>query len=496
MGGDDNDSKSGSVPEQIVAVSTLSQTLGVAATQLKLMWRERRLLWLSLAVLLLAATSVATSSARLLAHAEERRAVAEAEAQLWNSQGVIDPHDAAHVGRSIPAPVRPLAAFDPGLSDFVGSSVFIEGHAQNPAQHRPVEGGTALSRFVGFSSAWTLQVVAPLLIILAGFATMSGEVARARLRQELGAGAGAVSLVGGRLLALAAAAGLLALVMCGVSFPAILLQGAGKNEAAALVVIGIAYALYLLIFSALTVAVSGLFASARTGLVILLGVWAISTLLVPRIAPSVAEMLKPTPSVPEFRTAVTHEAENGPNGHDPADERLNAMKDDLLARYQVSKVEDLPVNFRGVALQFGEQNSTETYNRHFEQLYKVYREQEEMQRAFSFLSPMIALQPLSRAYARTDFGSHLAYLRGVEDYRYRLIQALNLNVATHKPAHGQRYHLADIESITRDITYSPGTHRLADVAKAQVPNALILLVWLVLSIGLAVVSALRLGRQS
>ncbi|MDE0658994.1 MAG: DUF3526 domain-containing protein [Gammaproteobacteria bacterium] len=474
----------------------LSQTLGVAATQLRAMWRERRLLWLALSVLLLAGASVATSAARLSAQAEERRAVAEEEALLWDSQGVIDPHRAAHVGRAVPAPVRPLAAFDPGLSDFVGTSVFVEGHSQNPARHRPIEGGAAISRFGGFSAAWTLQIVAPLLIILAGFATMSGEVARERLRQELGAGASASVLVGGRVVALAIAAGLLALVMIVVSLPAILLQGGSETQVAGLGAISGAYALYLLVFCAVTVAVSGLFASARTALVVLLGFWAVSALLVPRVAPAVAETLAPTPSAPAFRAAVTEEARNGVDGHDPADERLNAVRDELLARHQVTDVKDLPVNFRGVALEFGERNSTETYNRHFERLYAVYRRQEVVQRAFAIISPTVALQPWSRAFAGTDFGTHLAYLRGVEDYRYRLIQTLNREVAANKPPPGERFHLADIAAVTRDVVHAPRTVRLSEVAGAQVPNLAILLVWAVLAIGLAAVSALRLGRRS
>ncbi|MYG73996.1 MAG: hypothetical protein F4198_00210, partial [Acidobacteria bacterium] len=82
----------GSPSARIVRIPKLSLTLRVAATQLSLMWRERRLLWLALSVLLLAGTAVATSAARLSSQAEERRAVAEEEALLWDSQGVIDPH--------------------------------------------------------------------------------------------------------------------------------------------------------------------------------------------------------------------------------------------------------------------------------------------------------------------------------------------------------------------------------------------------------------------
>jgi ABC-2 type transport system permease protein len=477
-------------------MAALSQTATVAATQLRLMWREHRLTWLALAVLVLVGASIATNAVRLSAQSTERRAVAAEEARLWDSQGVVDPHDAAHVGRAVPAPVRPLAAFDPGISDFVGSSVFIEGHAQNPARHRPIEGGAALSRFSGFSAAWALQVVAPLLIILAGFSSMSGEIARERLRQELGAGASAAALVGGRLIALAGAAGSLVLAMIGVSLPAILAQGARAGDVAALAVIGGAYVLYLLAFCAITVAVSALFERARTALILLLGFWAVATVLAPRIAPAVAETLVPTPSAPAFRAAATAEAEKGISGHDPADKRLDALRAELLVRHGVTDVEDLPVNFRGVALEFAEKNSTDAFNRHFERLYDVYRRQEAVQRAFALISPTVALQPWSRAIAGTDFGAHLNFLRDVENYRYRLIQTLNREVSANKPPPGERYHLADIATLTRPVVYAPRPRVFGEVAVSQMQSVVILAIWAVLSISLAIVSAARLGRRA
>lgn len=479
-----------------MTVFARSRTLGVAATQLTLMWRERRVVWLMLALLCLTATSVGSNAVRLSAQTLERQAVAEEEARLWDAQGLIDPHAAAHVGRAIPAPVKPLATFDPGLSDVLGASVFIEGHAQNPARHRPIEEGAALSRFGGFSAAWALQIVAPLLLILAGFATLSGDVARERLRQELAAGAPPTALVGGRLLALATVAGLLTLILLGVSLPAILLQGMGSTEPGALPAIGTAYLLYLLTFCALTVGISGLCPSARTSLVVLLSFWVVATLLAPRVAPAVAESLVPIPSAPAFRAAVTAEAESGVDGHDLADKRLEAIKAELLARYNVDDVADLPVNFRGIALEFGERNSTQTYARHFERIYASYQQQERVQRAFAGISPTLALQAWSRAFAGTDFAAHLAYLRGVEDYRYRLIQALNHEVKTHKPRPGEHYHLADIATLSRSITYTSHQQSLAATVAAQVPNLAILLGWTLLGLCLAFISAARLGRAA
>lgn len=352
--------------------------------------------------------------------------------------------------------------------------------------------GAALSRFDGFSAAWALQVVAPLLIILAGFASLSGDVARETLRQELGSGASAHVLIGGRLIALATASLLLVLALLAVSLPGMVGRTLGTADIMALVAMFAAYALYLLVFCAITIGVSARFSAARTSLVVLLGFWVVATLLAPRVAPALAESLDPTPTAPAFRAAVTEDAEHGADGHDPADKRLDALKAEMLARYQVKDVDDLPVNFRGVALEFAEANSTETYNRHFERIYATYQRQAITQRAFAALSPTLALQAVSRALARTDFPAHLAFLRGVEDYRYRLIQALNLEVKQHKAANGSK-HLADIATLTRSVAYSPQHPPLGHIAAAQSVNFAILLAWVLLALGLVFTSARHLG---
>jgi ABC-2 type transport system permease protein len=476
------------------SVVAIQQALAVAAIQLTLMWRERRVLWLALALLLIAGASVLSGAARLTLQAQERQAVSAEEARRWDSQGTIDPHSAAHVGRAIPAPVRPLAALDPGLTDFLGTSVFIEGHAQNPARHRAVDAGTALSRFQGFSAAWALQVVAPLLIILAGFATLSGDTAREALRQELGTGASAGVLISGRLIALATASLLLVLTMLIISLPGLSIQYGGAADLAALLAMAAAYVLYLLVFCALTVGVSALAGSARTSLVVLLGFWVVSTLLVPRVAPAIAESLYPTPSAPSFRAGVTEEAENGADGHDPADKRLDALRATLMARYRVDNVDDLPLNFRGVALEFAEANSTRVYNRHFDRLHATYQQQDATQRLFGLVSPTLALQSWSRAFAGTDFPAHLAFLRGVEDYRYRLIQALNQEVKLHKAPQGGK-HVADIAGITRSVQYRAPQQTLAGTAAAQRGNFVILLAWLMLGCVVVLIAVRKLGRS-
>lgn len=464
-----------------------------ARHQLRLMTRDKRLGWLVAAVLALALASVATGAARLHAQGLERQAATRQNQAIWDALGPINPHGAAHVGRTVYAPISPLAAFDPGLGDYLGSSVKLEGHSQNPSRDRPMEGGSAISRFGGFSAAWALQVVGPLLIVLAGFTTFSGERVRERLRQEFGAGASAKGLVLGRLVGLACAAGLLLAAFMGVGALALLVGGASWSQGLALLAMTLGYALYFLTFTALTVGVSALTPSARGSLVTLLAFWAVATLLVPRIAPAVAEILHPTPSAPAFEAAVTDEAKNGVSGHDPADERLDALKASTLKAYGVTKVEDLPFNFEGVALEFGEKNSTDTYNRHYDALFGVYRRQDAVQQAFSLLSPTMAAAPWSRGFAGTDFPAHRLFLRQAETYRYALIQALNRDVRINKPKTADPY-TTNVSAIAASLAFAPKQPSLGQVWGAQALNLLILAAWALAAMAFAAFAAVRLER--
>lgn len=473
-----------------------SPVLIVAKNQLQLMVRDNRLRLLAVAVVLLAAASLATGMARVQAQAVERHAATEEDKRLWDSLGPVNPHGAVHSGRSVYAPVAPLAAFEPGLSDFLGSSVRLEGHSQNPSRDRPMEGGVAITRFAGFSAAWALQVVAPLLIILAGFTIFSGERARERVKQELGSGASAKVLVFGRLIGLTTASLTLLGSFVAAGVITLALANASMDEGLRLLAMSLGYGLYLLVFCSLTIGVSALFPSARAALVSLLAFWAASTLLVPRIAPAIAENLHPTPSAPAFEEAVSEEAMNGVSGHDPRDERLQALKDRLMKENGVTKVEDLPFSFEGVALEFGEKNSTDTYNRHYDKLFGAYREQTAIQQAFSVISPNMAMTPWSRAFAGTDFAAHRLFLRDAEDYRYKLVQALNNDITLNKPNGFSGVYRTDVSAIADRLKFEPRITSPSEAWTAQKSNLLILSLWAVASLAFAAWAATRLERTT
>lgn len=465
----------------------------VARQQWRLIVRDRRLAVLGIALLLVLLTALLTGAAGNAAREGDRVAAQAEEARIWALQGEANPHGAAHFGRYIFKPISPLAALDPGLLPQLGTLLRLEAHAQNPAAARAIDSGVALDRFAGLNPATMLQVLAPLLVILAGFAAFAGEPQRVLLRQELASGASPAALMLGRLAGLGTMILLVLLIVGASGVVAVLLAGGGASDLAALLLMLLGYALYLLTFAALTMAASAAFASARLALVALLAFWAVATLFVPRIAPAIAESLAPSLSGPAFEVAVTEEVRNGPDGHDPQDVRLERLKVETLKRYRVDKVEDLPIDFGGVSLLHGEALSTRVYRRHFGQLYGAYNRQAAIQRGFALLSPMMAVKPWSAALARSDQTAHRSLLEQADEFRFALIQQLNRDIVFNRKSTDIPY-VADVAAITKEQRFAPRPVTLAAAATRQLPDLLILIGWMALAVALALAASRRLGR--
>lgn len=470
----------------------------VARQQWRLLVRDRRLAVLGLALLMVLCAALLAAAAMRRSERADRAAAQIEEARVWAQQGPANPHGAAHFGRYVYKPVSPLATLDPGLLPQIGSSLFLEGHAQNPARGREIDGGTALDRFAGLSPAAMLQVLAPLLIIMAGFSTFAGERARGLLRQELATGVRPAALIAGRLGGLGATVLLILAVVSGVGGGALAIADGTARDAAALLLMLLGYAFYLFVFAGLTLAASAVFASARTALVVLLAFWATTTLFVPRIAPAASEAAVPTLSGPAFEAAVVEEVRQGPSGHDPQDVRLERLKTATLKRYGVTRIEDLPVDFGGISLLHGEALSTSIYRRYFADLYDAYDRQAVVQRLFALLSPLQAIRPWSSALAGSDQHGHRRFLEQAEDYRYAVIQTLNSDIIRNRkpapPGSPAAPYLADVAAITKGITFTPRAPSLEETLARHGVDLEILAAWAVLATGLAFAAGRRLSR--
>jgi len=399
--------------------------------------RDRRVALVLLLGLALAVVAALLSAIELRDTARARAEATQAEQHRWLHQGRKNPHSAAHYGIYAFKPPSALAAADPGIERYVGSTVWLEAHKQNEFVYRPVNDAPGTVRQFTLTPAFVLQVLLPLALVFLGFGAWAGEreagaLAQLRLQSaRLGAVAAAraaVLLALGLLLALPAFA---AVLWVQSQLPAA--AEAFDDASARWLLFGSAYFGYLMLSCLAIVAVSAASATLLRSLAVLMGLWAATTLVLPRAAVAWADAQAPLPSGAVFRQQM--EAALG-EPHDPARELREQQA--LMQRYGVSRLEDLPVNWSGISLQRGEEHGNEIFDAHYGKLFAAMRAQDEAVARWAWLSPTLAVAGLSAAAAASDTDHHLQFVQGAEAHR-RLIQRLMNDAITATPdRNGQR----------------------------------------------------------
>jgi ABC-2 type transport system permease protein len=358
------------------------------------------------------AHSVQTQRARLQHSADEQ----------WNSQPDRHPHRVVHYGHYVFRPLTALAFFDFGVAPFTGSTLYLEGHRQNSANFSDAGQSSLLLRFGQLTPAFVLQVLAPLLLVFLAFSSLARERERGQLRLMLAHGVSGGALVAGKL----AAHGVLALVLAAPALAALAAIAASEPALAAPAGwLAIGYAAYLLLWSGGAVLLSALARQARDALLLLVGAWALATVLLPRVLPDVAASLVPRPTRIEMEAAVHAELARIGDSHNPNDPYFRNFRDSVLKRYGVAKVEDLPVNYKGLVIEEGERLTSELFLSSMRRDFARQAAQGSLLDAAALAVPLLALRSMSAALADTDRAAHERFLLAGEDYRYRLIQALN-----------------------------------------------------------------------
>lgn len=448
---------------------------------------------LALLLMLLVAAAFTAWDSQRSAEAQRSRYQAQAHEE-FESQPDRHPHRMVHYGHFVFRPLSPLAAFDPGVDGYTGHTLYLEGHRQNSANFGDVRQSSLLLRFGQLTPAFVLQVLAPLLLVFIGHASVARERESGTLRVLLAQGLRPGQLVAGKLLALGGVAALM-LLPAAVALAAI----AGTTEAPAglAALLLAAHGLWLALWVLAVVAVSAWLPRGRDALVALLAAWACSVVLVPRLAPEAAASLLALPTRFETDIQVARELAALGDSHNPNDPYFNAFKQKVLAQYGVSRVEDLPVNYKGLLGMEGERLTSELFNRHAAESFGRQTDQLQWVDRFALLSPVLALRRVSMAAAGTDLASYRRFVEQAEQYRYRLVQALNQLQA-------DKVQLTQDKS-TRDVRIGrEHWHGLADFSftpppatdalRRAAPAAVVLLAWAGVLALLLAAATRRLGR--
>ncbi|MBK6617618.1 MAG: ABC transporter permease subunit [Nitrosomonas sp.] len=270
----------------------------IARKELLELLRDARFWWTSGIILVLMLIALILGWQQMQRVDTERATARAVTYQQWLDQGDKNPHRAAHFGQYAFKPVSPLAFIDPGIDQFVGSTVWVEAHKQNEFNFRPARDATSLQRFGELTVAFGLQNLVPLVIVLLAFSAFTGERERGTLRQLLSIGVKPSQLLAGKGLAIMAVIGALLLPVALLGFIALGFAGDQHASLANLVVRGawmvLGYALYLTGFIALALGASAALSSSRQALIVLLTFWVVNGFVAPRAMTDLARMVSPT----------------------------------------------------------------------------------------------------------------------------------------------------------------------------------------------------------
>lgn len=449
--------------------------------------RDGRILAVLLITLALGMAAAFNSWSMVENQQRERQAAVESDRTTWDNQGKKNPHTAAHFSRYAFQPTSSLSVFDPGLKDFMGSAIWLEAHYRDPATLRAVEDAVEIQRFARLTPAWILQVFAPLLAILLAFAGIAAERERGTLRQIMSSGVAPQHLFIGKaiaalcIIALLAPSVVAAVALAANTHDEVGLPGVGLR----LIGIVLAYVLYIGAFTFAAIGISARVAKSKTSLVVLVGFWAASVVFVPRLATDVGSAMSPAPAAADFEARLSSESSTPFwGGSEEAQQRRADVEANVLEQYGVDNIEDLPINYDGYLLQESEEFANVVFDRLYDELWGAYETQADIVRAFSVVSPTLALSNISSALAGSDLYAHRHFADSAELFRRDFVRLLNEDMIQNGGVDGYGYMSDnDFWAQNPDFEYTPPT--LGEVMSNIWLDIVILFAWTLLALQLA-----------
>lgn len=409
--------------QNIIAKKEFTQTL-----RDKRFWVMAVLVW----GLLLTASVVGFMNYRKIQ--AERSNASKSVADLWQNQGDKNPHSAAHYGSFAYRPKSPLSFVDFGTDSFTGMSVRLEAHKQNDAVFSVAQESSSLLRFGELTLAFVLQVLMPLLIIFLCFNAITQEKESKTLQILLSQGASMQQIVWGKIKGFSGVIACLVLPIILIVSVLLLISFDSSFSWTWLTRTGLlmlSYLAYLLVFVVLAVWVSAKATSSRVALLSLLVVWVFACIIIPKATVNVASNIFPVPTSFAFNKAIKDDEAKGIDGHDPEDARAKILEKQILARYKVDSVNQLPVNFDAIQMQEGEKYTSMVYSKHFKDLQETYNSQNKISEIVGLLNPFLAIRQVSMALSGSDYVTHANFQEQAEKYRFRLVELMNNYMRDH-----------------------------------------------------------------
>ena len=472
-----------------MSINNFSKVVIVARDEWRYWLRSKLALTVLAIGLLLTLSSVVVTAMTMLELSHDRHELQSNAEQSFVEQPDRHPHRMVHYGHYAFRTPSPLSTLDPGIDAYTGNSIFLEGHRQNSAMFADQRQGTALTKLGSLTPAFIVQTLAPLLLILIGYSSISRERESQTLSYLLAQGTSGITLIAGKGLALLSVVGL---VIAPLAVSALFTVSAGESLlAVASFVVG--YALYLTVWVLLILLASSVFSKNSSSFTALAFVWILLCIVMPRVASTTASTAVPSAGKIETDFAVKAELRKLGDGHNTNDPAFKQFKQSLLRKYSVNSIDELPVNFRGLVASESEAKQANVLNQFAEQRMQSELKQTQVSRYFGWVSPMVAIRSLSMIVVGTSIETHHRFLRETEQLRFDFVQGLNkvhievldyqddMNRNADASATKKARVSAQNWQILQDFNFNVDS---ADVrAQRSVPAFLQLLLWIVVLVG-------------
>jgi ABC-type transport system involved in multi-copper enzyme maturation permease subunit len=284
---------------------------------------------------------------------EQQAAAREEVHDHWMTQPNRHPHRVAHYGYLVFREKSPLSFFDFGLDSYVGNSVFLEAHRQNTVNMSEAGFSNGMLRFGELSTAMVLQVLVPLFIIFIGFHTVAGLKQNGVLKILLCQRASYLDILLGKTLGLTLVTWVLFLPLLFISLLVGIISLSGHFSIESFLRAGLIvllYSLYFLVITILVVTVSAVSSNARNALMVLVLVWILFFIVIPKSAQTLGNSLFEAPDKIAFEHSIEEDVGKEGDSHNPDDPHFSALKAATLKKYGVDSIQALPVNYVSLVL--------------------------------------------------------------------------------------------------------------------------------------------------
>ena len=430
---------------------------------------------------------------RLLQDASLRSEASRIERETWLNQGEANPHDAAHFGRYALREIPALSAFDPGVLDYSGASVWMEAHFQNPASNRRAENRIDSYPLATVTPAWLLSVIVPLVLVILLFGTVATERDRGTLNFLWIHNVRPVQLIVGKFSSALIIAAFLSVLFVSLSCMPIVFDQDVTIDWLGVLALAVCFFIAYVCICGVVILISTVASTPHMAFWIAALFW-VTTVFGPLLVAQAAKEFHPVPRDRDFGSDIQQQAQAPFWLGEAQYEEVAIYEAEVMTQHRALDASELGLNRDALVLQAHERFANRVYDRLYGELYDTHTKQESILRSASLFSPIFALQRISRGIARTDTSAQIHFAESAERHRRAIIEQLNEDMMYNAGEESFRY-VADRElwQTVDDFEYKPPP--FGEILKRYQFEIASLVSWTLLSLILAAV-ALQLRARA